>query len=100
MILEIGEKIKLMRESERLTNRREAAEILGIPNNALWRYETGEAIPKGDVLMKIISHPKFEKYTLWFMTGKIAPEAGQIAPVLAHYGQEETELSVSKKKTG
>jgi len=100
MILDIGEKIKLMRESERLTNRREVAEMIGIPNNALWRYETGESVPKGDVLIKIISCPLFEKYTLWFMTGKIAPESGQIAPALAHYGQDKTESSASKRKTG
>ncbi|WP_426576408.1 helix-turn-helix domain-containing protein [Xenorhabdus stockiae] len=82
MILTIGEKILLMRESERLTNRKDAADLIGITNNALWRYETGEAIPKGDMIMKILSHPKFEKYTLWFVTGKTAPEVGQIAPVL------------------
>ncbi|CAM3291414.1 Repressor protein C (fragment) [Xenorhabdus nematophila ATCC 19061] len=82
MILTIGEKILLMRESERLTNRKDAADLIGITNNALWRYETGEAIPKGDMIMKILSHPKFEKYTLWFVTGKTAPEVGQIAPAL------------------
>ena len=54
MILEIGEKLKLMRESERITSRNEAAELIGIPHNALWRYETGESIPKGDVMMKIL----------------------------------------------
>ena len=74
MILEIGEKLKLMRESERITSRNEAAELIGIPHNALWRYETGESIPKGDVMMKILNCPRFEKYALWFMTGKIAPE--------------------------
>ncbi|HGM5489876.1 TPA: helix-turn-helix domain-containing protein [Serratia fonticola] len=100
MILDIGEKLKVMRESERITSRREAAEILGIPGNALWRYETGEAIPKGDVIMKILSNPRFEKYALWFVTGKVAPESGQIAPVLAHYGQEETISTHSDQKTG
>lgn len=100
MFLDIGERIKLMRESERITSRKEAAEIIGIPQNALWRYETGEAVPKGDILMKILNCSIFEKYTLWFMTGKIAPEAGQIAPALAHYGQEKTESSASKRKIG
>ncbi|MCC8380804.1 helix-turn-helix transcriptional regulator [Xenorhabdus sp. PB30.3] len=82
MTLSIGEKILLMRESERLTNRKDAADLIGITNNALWRYETGEAIPKGDMIMKILSHPKFEKYILWFVTDKSAPEVGQIVPVL------------------
>ncbi|MFZ1873207.1 MAG: helix-turn-helix transcriptional regulator [Chania sp.] len=100
MNMPISEKLKLMRESERLTSRPEAAEILGIPANALWRYETGEAIPKGDVLMKILTNPMFEKYALWFMTGKIAPESGQIAPALAHFGQDETISAHSGQKTG
>lgn len=89
-----------MRESERIISRPEAAEMLGIPPNALWRYETGEAIPKGDVIMKILNHPRFEKYALWFVTGKIAPESGQIAPALAHYGQEETNSQQSGQKIG
>ncbi|EOT6748806.1 helix-turn-helix domain-containing protein [Escherichia coli] len=100
MIWEIGEKLKLMRESERITSRNEAAELIGIPHNALWRYETGESIPKGDVMMKILNCPRFEKYALWFMTGKIAPESGQIAPALAHYGQEPTDLPPSERKIG
>ncbi|CNH17777.1 phage repressor protein C [Yersinia intermedia] len=100
MQMEISEKLKIMRESERITSRPEAAEMFGIPSNALWRYETGEAIPRTDVIMKILSHPRFEKYALWFMTGKIAPESGQIAPALAHYGQDETKSSLSEKKIG
>ncbi|WP_279204246.1 helix-turn-helix domain-containing protein [Obesumbacterium proteus] len=90
MKLTLGEKLLLMRESERLSNRKNAAELLGVTNNALWRYETGDAIPKGDMIMKILSHPRFEKYVLWFVTGKTAPEIGQIAPALytpANYEQ-------------
>lgn len=82
MELTIGEKLLLMRESERLTNRKEAADIIGITNNALWRYETGEAVPKADMIMKILTNSRFEKYALWFITGKTAPESGQIAPAL------------------
>jgi len=100
MILEIGEKLKVMRESERITSRREAAEILGIPGNALWRYETGEAIPKGDVIMKILANPRFEKYALWFVTGKTAPESGQIEPALAHLAQGHSEKNEDDQKAG
>ncbi|EAW3609502.1 C protein [Salmonella enterica subsp. enterica serovar Stanley] len=49
---------------------------------------------------QILNNPRFEKYALWFMTGKIAPESGQIAPALAHYGQEPTDLPPSEKKIG
>ncbi|MGG4662807.1 helix-turn-helix domain-containing protein [Providencia vermicola] len=88
MNLSIGEKLMLIRESEMINSRVKAAELLGIPSNALWRYESGEAIPKGDVIMKILSNPVYEKYALWFTTGKIAPEYGQIQPVLLEQYQQ------------
>ncbi|MBD2811387.1 helix-turn-helix transcriptional regulator [Xenorhabdus sp. Vera] len=82
MKISVGEKLLLMRESERLKSRPEAAEMLGIPTNALWRYETGKTMPDVDIVTKILSHPRFEKYALWFVTGKTVPEIGQIAPAL------------------
>lgn len=100
MKMDIAEKLKLMRESERLTSRAEAADLLGIPQNALWRYETGDSVPKGDVIMKILNHPRYKKYALWFMTGEIAPESGQIAPALAHSGPDKIISSQSDKKIG
>ncbi|ENI1978050.1 transcriptional regulator, partial [Escherichia coli] len=36
----------------------------------------------------------------WFMTDQVAPEAGQIAPALAHFGQNETTSPHSGQKTG
>lgn len=100
MKITTAEKLKVMRESERWTSRPEAAEKLGIPSNALWRYETGKTVPDADVIAKILSHPQFEKYTLWFITGKIAPEAGQIAPALAHFGQNDAESTSLEQKAG
>ncbi|MGJ0578087.1 helix-turn-helix domain-containing protein [Xenorhabdus bovienii] len=82
MRLDTSEKLKLMRESERLTSLPEAAKMLGLNRDALWRYENGKTIPNADVIISIISHPYFEKYALWFVTGKTAPESGQIAPAL------------------
>ncbi|EPK3354436.1 hypothetical protein JAG45_000141 [Providencia rettgeri] len=35
---------------------------------------------------RILKHRKLEKYSLWIMTGKILPEAGQISPAIAHSG--------------
>ncbi|AFE59911.1 helix-turn-helix domain-containing protein [Rahnella aceris] len=95
----IAEKIGLMRESERI-NRRQFAELTGVPYSSLTYYESGRSVPPTDVTMKILAHPKFTKYTMWFMTDQISPEAGQIAPVLAHFGQGETTSSHSDKKTG
>ncbi|MFW5398130.1 helix-turn-helix transcriptional regulator [Yersinia sp. 1252 StPb PI] len=100
MNMSIGAKLKVMRESERLISRPEAAKMLGINNDALWRYEEDKTVPNAEVITKILNHPKFEKYTLWFITGKIAPESGQIAPALAHYGHGEIISSPSEKKIG
>ena len=95
----IAEKIGLIRESERI-NRKQFAELTGVPYSSLTYYESGRSVPPTDVTMKILAHPKFTKYTMWFMTDQISPEAGQIAPVLAHFGQGETTSSHSDKKTG
>ncbi|EMZ80043.1 C protein [Escherichia coli p0305293.1] len=48
----------------------------------------------------MVNTPLFKKYTLWIMTDEVAPEAGQISPVVAHSGQEETTSSHSDRKTG
>ena len=100
MRMTIGERIKIMRESERLTSLPDTAKMLGLNRDALWRYESGKTIPNAEVIEQILNNPRFEKYALWFMTGKIAPESVQIAPALAHYGQEPTDLPPSERKIG
>lgn len=100
MSMNVAEKLKIMRESERLTSLPEAAKMLGLNRDALWRYEAGKSIPNTEVIMSILNHPRFEKYALWFITGKIAPESGQIAPALAHFGQDETTSQPSDQKIG
>ena len=100
MRMTIGERIKIMRESERLTSLPDTAKMLGLNRDALWRYESGKTIPNAEVIEQILNNPRFEKYALWFMTGKIAPGSGQIAPALAHYGQEPTDLPPSERKIG
>ncbi|MBD2785670.1 XRE family transcriptional regulator [Xenorhabdus sp. DI] len=70
-----------MRESERMS-RAEASKEWELKGDALWRYENSKTIPNVDVITKILSHPKFEKYSLWFITGKTIPEVGLIAPAL------------------
>ncbi|MFJ4457540.1 hypothetical protein ACIP1G_27155 [Pseudomonas sp. NPDC089392] len=44
-------------------------------------------------LIKISSHPRFKKYTLWLMTGDTAPEGGQVSPNRGIY----KERSMSKE---
>ncbi|EAN0852648.1 XRE family transcriptional regulator [Salmonella enterica] len=99
MSIDVSEKIKLIRESERL-NRREFSEITGVPYSSLSSYENRSKNAGVESIMKILQHPRFIKYTLWFMTDQISPESGQIAPALAHYGQDVTTSQHSDQKTG
>ncbi|EHF8592074.1 TPA: helix-turn-helix transcriptional regulator [Salmonella enterica subsp. enterica serovar Typhimurium] len=99
MSIDVSEKIKLIRESERL-NRREFSEITGVPYSSLSSYENRSKNAGVESIMKILQHPRFIKYTMWFMTDQIAPESGQIAPALAHYGQDVTTSQHSGQKTG
>ncbi|KII64656.1 Repressor protein C [Thelohanellus kitauei] len=95
----ISEKLALIRESERL-NRKQFAEITGVPYSSLTYYESGRTIPPTDIAMKILQHPRLCKYALWFMTDQVSPESGQIAPALAHFGQDLTTSQHSDQKTG
>jgi transcriptional regulator with XRE-family HTH domain len=99
MSTSISEKLVLIRKSEYMT-RKQFAEATGVPIGTLNYYETGRSTPPTDVSMKILNIPQFTKYTLWFMTDRVAPESGQIAPALAHVGQEKTDCSASGQKTG
>ncbi|EOI6869032.1 helix-turn-helix transcriptional regulator [Yersinia enterocolitica] len=99
MSTSIGEKIKLIRESERL-NRKQLSELSEIPYSSLSYYESGRTVPDTTIAMKLLNHPRFQKYALWFFTDQIAPESGQVAPALAHYGLGETISRPSDKKIG
>ncbi|GFZ84087.1 transcriptional regulator [Pseudohongiella nitratireducens] len=77
--MDIGEKIKKMREAESLSQFNFAVET-GINMGTLRHYEAGRTVPGGKELLKITQNPTFTKYTLWLMTGQTAPEAGQISP--------------------
>ncbi|MDU4425257.1 MAG: helix-turn-helix transcriptional regulator [Raoultella sp.] len=95
----INERIVLIRKSEYLS-RQQLADLTGIPYGTLSYYESGRSIPPTDVMMRILQIPKFTKYTLWFMTDQVSPESGQIAPALAHCGQDATTSQHSGQKTG
>ncbi|EPZ7302506.1 helix-turn-helix transcriptional regulator [Klebsiella pneumoniae] len=95
----LNEKIVLIRKSEYLS-RQQLADLTGIPYGTLSYYESGRSTPPTDVMMKILQVPQFTKYTLWFMTDQVSPEAGQIAPALAHFGQDLTTSQHSDQKTG
>lgn len=95
----IGDKIRMIRKSERLS-RRELSELTGISANNLKNYESvGRQIPAETVSI-LLEHPRFAKYTLWLMTGKTNEAMGQISPTLSPDGVEQAILPRSEKKTG
>ncbi|EBW4977768.1 XRE family transcriptional regulator [Salmonella enterica subsp. enterica serovar Kentucky] len=97
--MNVAEKIKAIRKAEGLTQVK-FCEISGLALSTLKNYEGGHAEPGLGVVMKITNTPQFQKYTLWLMTDKTAPQAGQIAPAFAHIWQESTESDHSEKQTG
>lgn len=84
-----NEKLKLIRDSERLKSK-EVADIVGINYGTYNGYELGKAKMSLESAIKLFGHPRFHKYQDWFMYDRIDPAKGQIAPALAHYMQDET----------
>lgn len=95
----LSEKLKNIRKAENLSQM-EFGHITGISISTVKKYEIGIIEPGGVTLMKITSHSRFKKYALWLMTGDIAPESGQIAPALAHYGTDGEVAQKQRRKTG
>ena len=93
------EKLKLIRSAEEI-NQAQLSDMTGISLSTLKKIEAGYHDPGWNVLSKITQHPRLQNYTLWLMTDKTAPQAGQIAPALAHIGPESTESDQSGKQTG
>ena len=99
MSIEIREKLKLIRESERL-KKKEVAEMTGINYVTYVGYENGKSSISHDAVVRLLKHPRFRNYRDWFMFDETDPAAGQIAPALAHIGQDSTTLHHSDQKTG
>jgi transcriptional regulator with XRE-family HTH domain len=97
--MNLAQKLRAIRKAEGLTQSK-FCEISGIALGTLKNYEGGHQEPGIQVIMQVTNTTQFEKYTLWLMTDKTAPEAGQISPVVAHSGPEETTSSHSGRKTG
>lgn len=87
-----NEKLKLIRESERL-NVKQAAEMVGINYVTYHGYESGKAKMSLESAMKFFKHPQFRKYRDWFMFDETDPAKGQIAPALAHSMQDDATSS-------
>ncbi|WP_210522735.1 helix-turn-helix transcriptional regulator [Pantoea ananatis] len=94
-----GEKLQLIRDSERLKSK-QVADLIGVNYVTYNGYELGKSKMSLDAAIKLFGHPRFHKYQDWFMYDRIDPSRGQIAPALAHSGQEETTWQHSDNKAG
>ena len=97
--MKMSQKLRAIRKSEGLTQAK-FCEITGLAFSTLKNYEGDHREPGIQVVTQIVNTPQLLKYTLWLMTDKTAPQAGQIAPALAHIGPESTESGQSEKQTG
>lgn len=84
--MNIAQKLRAIRQSEGLTQAK-FSEISGIALGTLKNYEGGHQDPGIQVVLQVTNAPQFQKYTLWLMTDKTAPEAGQIAPARAQWAR-------------
>lgn len=80
--------------------RKQVAELTGINYNTYAGYEQGKVKMSFDAGMKFFKPERFRKYRDWFMFDETDPAGGQIAPALAHIGQDSTTLHHSDQKTG
>lgn len=91
--VEFKDKLKAIIKEERLSQR-EFSEITDISTSSLEKYLSGRQEPKTSTTIKIVSNVMFEKYTLWLMTGKVNPEAGQVCPA---FSTQDMQDAVKKK---
>lgn len=97
--MNLAQKLRAIRKAEGLTQSK-FCEISGVALGTVKNYEGGHQEPGIQVVMQVTNSKAFEKYTLWLMTDKTAPQAGQIAPAFAHNGQEPIKSDHSEKKIG
>lgn len=81
--MELGQKLKEVRLTERLTQV-EICELTGIKLSTWKGYEYATRKEVSAIeLLKLTMNPRFKKYALWLVTDETAPECGQISPVIA-----------------
>ncbi len=84
--MNLAQKLRAIRKAEGLTQSK-FCEISGVALGTVKNYEGGHQEPGIQVVMQVTNSKAFEKYTLWLMTDKTAPQAGQIAPAFAHWAR-------------
>lgn len=94
-----AQKLRQIRKAEGLTQST-FAEMIGIALSTVKNYESGQREVGLAIIDVVLKHARFEKYTLWLMSGKTAPVAGQIAPPLSPDGQDDRKSRHSTQKVG
>lgn len=94
-----GQKLALIRDSERLS-KRQMSDLTGLNYSSYGGYERDRTKMTFEAAVSIFGNPRFHKYQDWFMYDRIDPSRGQIAPALAHYGLGETPPDPSEKQIG
>lgn len=84
----ISEKVKRIRAAENLSQS-QFCKIVDIPVSTLKNIEGNHSVPNWNTLTAITNNPRFKKYALWLTTDEIAPEVGQISPILSRDGSSE-----------
>ncbi|EDY1997061.1 helix-turn-helix transcriptional regulator [Salmonella enterica subsp. diarizonae] len=99
MSISYAQKMRDIRTAEGLTQK-QLSELTGIHIGTIKNYETGHHPAGIQTVEKLIKTERFEKYTLWLLTDKTAPVAGQIAPPLSPNGPDDKKSSHSTRKVG
>lgn len=99
MSIDYAEKLREIRKAEGITQK-VFSELTGLAIGTIKSYEAGHQSARSEIVERVINVPKFEKYTLWLMTDKTAPIAGQVSPSLSPDGQDNKSSSRSTRKTG
>lgn len=94
--MKINEKIKLIRETEKITQANFAT-LIGLSSDSRVRdVETGKIKNVGsDKIEKICK--KFPEYTLWLLTGRVDPPH-QISPEQKQHAKEQKQLQQEIKE--
>lgn len=78
--MDLSVKLKAIRSREGMTQS-EFCEMVGLSVSTYKKYEQAVFEMGYEALSKVLSHPRFTKYTLWLMTDNEARECGQVSAV-------------------
>ncbi|WP_424141273.1 helix-turn-helix domain-containing protein [Serratia marcescens] len=99
MSSDYAQKLKSIRRAEGLTQKA-FSDLVGVPLGSIKNYETGQTEAGLKTIELVVNNPQLKKYTMWLMTGDVAPEIGQISPALSPDGHDRTSNHQKGQKAG